>query len=474
VDSAVGESVSIEVLSPAIGKPTAIAAGAGEVLGGYASSVGDLDADGIDDFVIYGEPASEPPQLIPPKMWDQYGRVYLFYGRERFPDKLSSADADAILAGGIVQSGPVGDVNGDGYADLLVVGRSWVQFIFGRSRRLQGMIDVATVGVRWLGPKSDDSSLFGQKSLHVVPAGDVDGDGLDDLLAGVPQVLPGPGGSSDPFRRFLILGRKGGWPAGQFDENWAQAVFDGSRAEPDGRNAISETATPLGDIDGDGYADLSAIASYRTDRIFYGGPNGLRGFLGTAQADAILDHGGNGLGTIGDVDGDGCDDLATWEFNEDDGTFAPRTWVIYGLSTRWSGATTPARGLAIALPVDPPPDSGGGIAGIRAADIDQDGKQDIVLADPTASQLYLIRGNGERRTGSYRLQESELLMKGVHFARGTEMVSDYLGTTIDVNGDLDGNGGPDVLAGAPGQLDDDWDFSGGTVYVIPGSGLRPQ
>ena len=468
-DSPVGKS-GLMVNDARFGKPTAIVAGAGEQLGWHVSSVGDLDADGIDDFVIYGEPIGG--FLTPEADQALYGHLYLFYGRERFPEKLSSADADAVLGGEILHSGPAGDVNGDGKADLLISGVNWAQFIFGSSRRLQGQIEVAQIGVRWLGPTRNGQPLLGQRSLRVVRSGDVNGDGLGDLLAGV-AAEDAPAGQ-DPdglIRKFLILGRKDGWPAGLFQASWAQAMFDVARTEPDGQTTVSEIATPLGDIDGDGYADVSAIDSHRADRIFYGGPDRFKGILGSAEADAILDHGGSGLAPIGDVDGDGCDDLATRGTDARSGIPYPIS-VVYSPSTRWSGAATTMRGLQISMPVDPQWNSGADIMDIRGADVDQDGRHDILLAAPDASEIYLIRGTGERRVGSYRLQASELLMRGVNFTTTTgQREGDALGSTIDVDGDLDGNGGPDVLAGAPGQTSTE--FTGGSVYVIPGSGPRP-
>ncbi len=141
-----------------------------------AASAGDLDGDGWADLVI-GAPYARSGL-------SELGAAYVIYGPATAGGSLSGADAtlwgahDDDLAGLSVTG--VGDFDGDGLGDLAIGShgaageRGQAALVLGP---IWGTVDLATAQVTWLGDAEGDQAGWG-----AVPAGDLDGDGTDDVL----------------------------------------------------------------------------------------------------------------------------------------------------------------------------------------------------------------------------------------------------------------------------------------------------
>jgi glycosylphosphatidylinositol phospholipase D len=263
--------------------------------------LGDVDGDGLDDVTV-SDPSYDDGD------YHGAGAVYLFYGPVTASGSLSLSDV-RIVGGGRHQraSGAgVGDTNGDGYADLMVSTDNGNMHLF------RGPIGASAT------PATAEGHLHLELDRQVTTAGDLDGDGGDDLLVGIPDACSDCGFEFRPAgdhagEVYLFSGRQleGCTPLGD-----AMARIRSTEAER--RFGIAVSAA--GDMDGDGLGDLLVGALPRDssphgEAWLYLGP--LSGDLDMAlDADIHFASGeskrlaGSVVAGLDDLDGDGLADIA--------------------------------------------------------------------------------------------------------------------------------------------------------------------
>ena len=135
-------------------------------LGRALSTAGDVNGDGISDFVALGDNGGS------------FAALYLYFGSASGPTLAAGYPVTNLPAGGQINA--AGDVNGDGYGDVVLY---W--FIDGHVRVYFG------------GPTGFNLASFNSISGHfgvnlfgfnAAPAGDIDNDGYDDLIFGMPNL----------------------------------------------------------------------------------------------------------------------------------------------------------------------------------------------------------------------------------------------------------------------------------------------
>jgi len=335
-----------------------------------------------------------------------------------------------------------GDLDGDGSQDMVV--GSWylsgTAGAYGGAHVVHGPVasgDLATAGVAWTGASASD-----YQGRAVAGAGDVDGDGLDDvLIASSSSSLNGNSSGT----AYLITGpaTAGGSLSGADATLYGWASGD----------ALGQGVDGAGDLDGDGYGDLVLGAPYESSGASYGGAayvvsGPVTGATAAVYAASGLIYGtssaylGYQVAGAGDLNGDGLDDLAIGAPIAPDsaGLSAGAVYVFYGPIV---GSTTDTRADAVRTGVDSGGYAGHGVAGV--GDTDGDGYADLAVGAPyndtaasNAGAVYLVLGPV---SGTGDLAAADAIVLG-------QDSSDWFGFHV-AGGDLDGDGLADLVASAP-------------------------
>ncbi len=420
-------------------------------LGESVASAGDVNADGFDD-VIVGARGSNA------LFFD--GTALVFLGSAT---GIASGDANTVANTRIVGlSGQrlgesvagAGDVNGDGYGDVVVGARQNSAFVFHGS----------AAGIGADEPSDAASSLNGPGAFgkNVGPAGDVNGDGYADIA------VASPFGTSVLGVVYVFLGRSSGIPNGT--DATAAGYFEGAVAL--GALGSGNSIGSGGDISGDGYDDLlagapSVLASSTSVRISLGGGFGVaNGNPSTAalrvrsnQDSALL---GLSVASAGDVNADGFDDVIVGAPNYDLGhADEGAAFVFHG------GAALAALGDPNTASTTLQGDQNGAQLGFNVAsagDVNGAGYADVVVGAPNYAFGATPEGSAFLFYGSASGVES-----------GSPADADGTFATlqpgafggISVGGaDLNGDGFSDVVVGS--MLFDRGEADEGAVFVLHG------
>ncbi|WP_292994045.1 hypothetical protein [Nitrosomonas sp.] len=323
----------------------------GDAAGQGVSSAGDINGDGFDDLLI-GAPISDVPK-------NDTGYTYVVFGKASSFSatmNLSSLDgsngfrmyvdeADQLLGWAVSSAG---DVNGDSIDDLIIGApideSSYV--VFGKTSGFDANLDLSSL---------DGSNGFQMNGLvagaqfgNGVSAGDINGDGFNDLIVGA---YYGGNGTS-----YVVFGKASG-----FDAMLDLSNLDGSNGfslegEAEGDEA-GYSVDNAGDVNGDGFddviigarqADTNGVDSGASYVVFgkasgfeatvnlsdLNGSNGFRLEGGTAG-----DRAGRSVSAAGDFNGDGFDDVIIGAGSADlNGTDSGAAYVVFGKASGFSAS----------------------------------------------------------------------------------------------------------------------------------------
>jgi hypothetical protein len=354
--------------------------------------------------------------------------------------------------------GTAGDVNGDGFDDLVVGSGT-----YDSEQHNEGQVFVYHGGPAGLGPTPDWSAQGDQEEAifggSASTAGDVNGDGYADVIIGAYRF---DNGQEDEGQAFVYHGSATGLPA---TPNW---TAEGNQKQANLGYAVSTA----GDVNGDGYDDVIVGAHRHTlhqqsegwAALYQGGPSGLN------RNPSWVAHGGQeaarlgiSVSSAGDVNGDGYDDVIVGADLYDGGLHNEGAAFVFhgsaaGLST--APAWVAEGGQAEAL---------FGRSVSTAGDVNGDGYGDVIIG----AYKYNARHKDEGRAFVYYGAPSGLEASPRWLASGSKESARF-GMSVSAAGDINGDGNTDVLVGA------DW-YDGGTrragaAFLFPGStnGVNPS
>jgi len=368
-------------------------------------------------------------------------------------------------SGGKVAS--AGDVDGDGRGDLLIsavqngdggasAGKTYL--FLGASVSAGGSFEMDSAHASFIGQSGWDSSGYAISS-----AGDVDGDGLDDLLIGAPEASA-LSGESFVGKSYLYFGSSV-IQGGTFYLAQADVSFQGEYTYDFSGGAVASA----GDVDNDGLADVLIAAPSNAQNgefagktyLFFGSTISKGGSFHLRDADAaflgeaLYDRSGGSLASAGDVDGDGRADLLIGVAeNSGGGEFAGKSYLFFG-STVGSGGTFDLSLADVSFTGENPWDESG-YSISSAGDVDGDGRADVLIGAPQYDSAQGDPNNGYDGVGRSYLFLASTVTSGSSFSLSAadatftgEELGDASGFSVSSAGDVDGDGRADLLIGAP-------------------------
>lgn len=423
----------------------------------YISCIGDTNGDGYDDILICARNFS---------INDEHSEIYLIFGQSKgwyknmniisyinasflIKDKNEASNSSFLPISG------AGDVNGDGYDDFLIgnshsngsgIVNGQAFLFFGKSSGWAKNTYLSNADVSFEGVPYD----YAGDSIS--SAGDVNGDGFDDILIGASRSNISTG------KTYLVLGKKSGWL-----KNISLSNADGSFIGEDMHDYSGHCVSSAGDVNCDGYDDIligaygNGVGSTCPGKVYliFGKPSGWLLNTPLSNADASFcgkingDKLGHSVSCVGDVNKDNYDDFIITSGKSLNGSYYDNIYLIFGKEKGWVKDFNLINFEDASFVVE-------NINDIRkiwgdtsylsgAGDTNGDGYDDFLIGaclnsetESFAGQSYLILGNSIGWKINTSLAEANSSFIG-------EDLEDYSGESVSGGGDINGDGYDDIL-----------------------------
>ncbi|MCE7067362.1 FG-GAP-like repeat-containing protein [Dyadobacter sp. CY326] len=408
---------------------------------GYSvSDAGDVNGDGYDDVIVGAF------------NYDQGGAAFIYFSDDNGINlnTVQTVHSDQLTAQMGVSVSGAGDVNGDGYDDVIVGAPKYDAY---------GIIDS---GVALIYYGSATGIFFGnagevtlpksgaQVGTSVSAAGDLNADGFDDVIVGVPLYDDAIVAKRGAF--IISYGSKTGI------KNGLGTTIKGNQSSSRFGNSVASG----GDINGDGYDDV-IVGAYQFNNnpntqnegaafVYYGGLYGLGtsgDILDLNKSKALA---GWAVSGVGDVNGDGFADVVVGAKNYSNGENNEGAVAIF------YGSQSGIKGLTPTILESNQADALMG-SSVGAGDVNGDGYTDVLVG----ATAYTADQVKEGAVLVYHGSENGIITSAAAVIGGNQINSE-MGVAVSSAGDVNGDGFEDVIAGA-------YKFSGtGRAFVYHGNG----
>jgi hypothetical protein len=312
-----------------------------------------------------------------------------------------------------------GDVNGDGYDDVIVGEPSLGEE--GRAFVYHGSASGLSATADWTG---EDDAKFARFGWSVATAGDVNGDGYDDVIVGARNL-------NKPGKAFVHYGSASGLST---RPDWTVVSDRG--------DGFGHSVATAGDVNGDGYDDVVVgdPGSYFNDEgrvfVYHGSATGLSATADwTAEGNQVGSGFGGSVGTAGDVNGDGYDDVVIGADHNQ--------YHEYGDALVYHGS---ASGLSATAAWRVKGDQEGDLFGhavATAGDVNGDGYDDVLVGAPRYENRIFHEGGIVVYFGS-----ASGLATAPYWTAESDQSDAQFGWSVATAGDVNGDGYDDGIGGA--------------------------